>query len=353
MRILLATPDYPPPPGGIQTVVTNIETGLREQGHEVDILQLDPSNRSWADVRIPKPELIYSLLSRDSLFFTKEYKRSMIKIEEFEPDIVHCLHIKNLPTLVAAAELDIPTVTSIHALELENRPLANKAYEYTSLVHSVSEFTIDLSELSSQQDVYKAPPSIDVSSYANKIESTPDDSLSLISIARMVDRKNLETVVRSVQTERERGLDCTLTIIGDGPNRTTIEKMTKDLPYIDVLGWVSEEEKKRSLSESDVFILTPLKNGYDVEGFGIVYIEAQASGTPVIGSNNGGIPEAIGDSGILIDDPRSSQELSSAINQISNIDTREKYAKNAEARVSEFDIPTVANTHIRKYQEII
>ncbi|WP_227777718.1 glycosyltransferase family 4 protein [Haladaptatus pallidirubidus] len=353
MRILLATPDYPPPPGGIQTVTTNLETGLEELGHDVEVFELNPSDRSWADIRIPKFQLVHDLFSRDNLFFRSEFKKSISKIKEFKPDLIHCLHIKNLPVLAAAKRLNIPTVTSIHALELENKSLAQKAYEYTSLVHSVSDFTITLSKLPSTQGVYKAPPSIDVSSYGNGNNTTSGDSLSLISIARMVDRKNLETVVRSVQSVYKQGLDCTLTIIGDGPNRSTIEKIASDLPYVDVLGWVSEEQKRKRLSESDAFVLTPRKIGYDVEGFGIVYIEAQASGTPVIGSNNGGIPEAVGDGGILVDDPLSQQELNSAIHQISNDNTREKYAKNAEARVSEFDIATVANLHVKNYHNII
>lgn len=356
MQVLLVTPDYPPPPGGIQTVTVNLETGLREQGHEVEVLQLDPGDRNWSNIRIPKKRWIYgysSLTTGDSLFFENEYQRSLAKIKKYKPDIVHCLHIKNLPALVAANECNVPSVLTIHALELENKSLADRSFDYASVVHSVSEYTENISGIPPRKSRYIAPPSIDVESYQTEAKYQSGGPLSLISIARMVDRKNMKTVVESVKSANEQGLECTLTIIGDGPNRASIEEMTRDLPFIEVLGWVKEEEKNRRLRKSDIFILTPLKNGYDVEGFGIVYIEAQASGTPVIGSNNGGIPEAVGNSGILIDDPLSHHEIISAIRQYSDDSTREKYTKNAEDRVVQFGLSSVSNIHIRNYIELL
>ncbi|QTA38562.1 glycosyltransferase [Thermosipho ferrireducens] len=77
-------------------------------------------------------------------------------------------------------------------------------------------------------------------------------------------------------------------LVGDGKLRNRLEKQTKDLDII-FTGKVPQKEVSKWMNAMDVMIL-PSRN----EGFGAVVIEAQACGTAVVGSNNGGIPEAIG-----------------------------------------------------------
>ncbi|MBO8161186.1 MAG: glycosyltransferase family 4 protein [Thermosipho sp. (in: Bacteria)] len=77
-------------------------------------------------------------------------------------------------------------------------------------------------------------------------------------------------------------------IVGDGFLREEIEKKTKDLDII-FTGRLSQKEVAKWMNAMDVMVL-PSRD----EGFGAVVIEAQACGTCVVGSSNGGIPEAIG-----------------------------------------------------------
>jgi len=66
-------------------------------------------------------------------------------------------------------------------------------------------------------------------------------------------------------------------------------------------GSVSDEEKYGWLSACDCFILTPINSPNDFEGYGIVYKEAQMFSKPVIGSRVGGVPEAVGSKGVLVE----------------------------------------------------
>jgi phosphatidylinositol alpha-1,6-mannosyltransferase len=60
LRVLLVTLDYPPPPGGIQTVVKNLEEGLRELGHIPSVLHIEASSesRSLTDL-LPRRQRLY------------------------------------------------------------------------------------------------------------------------------------------------------------------------------------------------------------------------------------------------------------------------------------------------------
>ena len=85
-------------------------------------------------------------------------------------------------------------------------------------------------------------------------------------------------------------------VVGDGPLKKEIEQRCKE-KNLNVLftGKIPHDEIPRYMNAMDVMIL-PSRN----EGFGAVVIEAQSCGVPVVGSDNGGIPEAVGNGGIIV-----------------------------------------------------
>lgn len=91
-------------------------------------------------------------------------------------------------------------------------------------------------------------------------------------------------------------------VVGDGPLKEIIEERTKDLK-ITFTGRVKPGEVPYYMNAMDVMIL-PSRN----KGFGCVVLEAQACGVPVVGSDNGGIPEAIGNGGTVIPDGQNFEE---------------------------------------------
>ncbi len=122
----------------------------------------------------------------------------------------------------------------------------------------------------------------------------------LVTAARLVKRKNITTLLDVVSQLRKAYPDCTLDVIGDGPEREALEQKAQELGIGDAVtfhGFIDEDEKWKLLSHADVFIMTPTieAGGRDIEGFGLVYIEASAVGLPVIGSDTGGIRDAIAD----------------------------------------------------------
>jgi phosphatidylinositol alpha-1,6-mannosyltransferase len=145
-----------------------------------------------------------------------------------------------------------------------------------------------------------------------------------------------------------------LVIAGSGPQFDALSSQASGNPTIDLLGRISEERKKELLNKSDIFVLPASGEGYDVEGFGIVFLEAQAACTPVIGSSVGGAPEAIGEGGILLDDETNPTELAKKIDVLlNNSETRCKYVRNGEMRINEFDIVPICEEYVTLYKSII
>jgi phosphatidyl-myo-inositol dimannoside synthase len=142
-------------------------------------------------------------------------------------------------------------------------------------------------------------------------DRAPADTLRLLTISRLTRqarRKNVEGVLRALQLLKRDApaLRFDYTIVGDGNDRPRLEELARTLQLHEQVrfsGFVTREELLAALRRADLFVLAPKATAYDVEGFGIVYIEASASGVPVIGSAEGGATDAIetGTNGLLIE----------------------------------------------------
>lgn len=119
----------------------------------------------------------------------------------------------------------------------------------------------------------------------------------LLTIGRLVERKGHDIVLRALEIVWREVPDLKYFIIGNGPYGTRLKVLKNTLScreQVQFLGELTDDETSAWLSLATIFIMTPrtLPNG-DVEGLGIVYLEAGYAGKPVIGSYSGGVPEAV------------------------------------------------------------
>jgi glycosyltransferase involved in cell wall biosynthesis len=141
----------------------------------------------------------------------------------------------------------------------------------------------------------------------------------IITVCRLSEpRKNVNLVLQALALLKDR-FSFDHLVIGDGTLRTSLMNLSADLGLgerVRFLGEVSDRDLIKHLSESRLFVLPASQLPTNVEGFGIVYLEANACGTPVLGVNGGGASEAIkeGISGMLIEHP-STEMLSGALEQ--------------------------------------
>ncbi|HEU4527926.1 MAG TPA: glycosyltransferase family 4 protein [Actinomycetota bacterium] len=144
----------------------------------------------------------------------------------------------------------------------------------------------------------------------------------VVCVSRLVARKGQDVLIRGLASVRRRVPGATLVVVGDGPDRRRLEAMAAEVAAPDSVvftGQVSEEDLPRYYRLGDVFAM-PCRNrlaGFEVEGWGNVFIEAAACGRPVVVGDSGGAREALvdGETGILVDGTRI-EEVASAVGDL-------------------------------------
>jgi phosphatidylinositol alpha-1,6-mannosyltransferase len=140
----------------------------------------------------------------------------------------------------------------------------------------------------------------------------------LLSVARLVEWKGQDVVLRSLPRMIERVPELAYMIVGDGPYRAGLERLAVELgvrEHVVFAGFVSGSDLPSFYRAARVMVVPSreFREHLPVEGFGIVYLEAAACGVPVIGGRGGGTDESIVDgvTGFRVD-PRDADAVASA-----------------------------------------
>jgi phosphatidylinositol alpha-1,6-mannosyltransferase len=160
----------------------------------------------------------------------------------------------------------------------------------------------------------------------------------LLSAGRVTDRKNHSLVLAALPAVLERFPDAVYVIAGDGPARERLEQEVARrglTPNVVFTGFVSQAELRALYERADSFLMPSLESGSDIEGFGIVFLEAGYFRTPVIGSRKGGIPEAIEDgrNGLLVSGDDAAELGRALVRLLGEPALRERLAEQGHCRV--------------------
>lgn len=141
----------------------------------------------------------------------------------------------------------------------------------------------------------------------------------LLTVGRLVERKGHDVVLHALPAIADAVPDSHYLIVGGGPNEDHLRALTRDLGLterVTFTGLATDEEVAAYYALGDVFVMISrsIPEKGDVEGFGIVYLEANLMGKPVVAGNSGGVPEAVvdGRTGLLVD-PQDSTAVAEAV----------------------------------------
>lgn len=307
MRIIILTYDFSPNNGGIARLCKEIRKQCIATG--TDYLVVTP-------VQGPDEENVVRISGRRGIVEWKilRYLRSIKR----DGDVI--LTGTYHPDGLLAWLSGIPCYFLAHGAELRDgvstfRKYIWKHYRKWMLtkakkVIANSHYTAGLvSQCSPRANVIALPLGVDNEYFHPTKPKHNDGLLHLCSISRLLKFKAHDFVIETIASlPEEYRKNIRLNIGGKGPYKETLEKLVQHFNLQDVVtfaGFISDIELRDFYSEHDVFILCTReeKNAKSVEGFGLVFTEAQACGTPCIGTRAGGIPDAIeeGNGGWLIE----------------------------------------------------
>lgn len=140
---------------------------------------------------------------------------------------------------------------------------------------------------------------------------------TVLTVSRLEERKGHSNLIKALVNIKKEIPNILYAIVGGGPEKQKLEQLVETLKLEENVIFMSEIDDEIMLQcyqQADLFVLPNRDIGRNIEGFGIVMIEAQACGLPVIGGNSGGTPETIidGETGIIVD-ARNIKELENAV----------------------------------------
>jgi phosphatidylinositol alpha-1,6-mannosyltransferase len=130
----------------------------------------------------------------------------------------------------------------------------------------------------------------------------------VVCVSRLVARKGQDVLIRALPQIQRTIPDAALLIVGGGPHREQLERMVREAGLdrdVVITGSVPFAELPAHYASGDVFAMPSRSrlHGLEVEGLGIVYLEANACGLPVVAGDSGGAPDAVleGKTGYVVD----------------------------------------------------
>jgi glycosyltransferase involved in cell wall biosynthesis len=221
--------------------------------------------------------------------------------------------------LMARTVVKRPLVVTVHgnadvyelprALEPVTRAVLTRADVVVSVSHDLGEY---LRQAMRVPNVTVIPNGIDVDTFSPS--TALRSRLSLLSISRLVPRKNIHVLIAAVERLVHEGAPLTLVIAGTGPEEERIRRLAETLPdVVRFVGFIDEAHKRLLLSEADVFVQLSIR-----EGLSIATLEALASGVPALVSNLPGVREPItsGRTGWYVDDPEDVGSVVASLRQV-------------------------------------
>lgn len=174
--------------------------------------------------------------------------------------------------------------------------------------------------------------------------------LAMLQVARLDYLKDHATAVRTLARVAARQPEARLVLVGDGPERPTVEAVARESGVADKIRWLgTRHDVARLLPGADVFLLTSIS-----EGIPLTVAEAMAAGLPVVATDVGGLAEMVahGDTGFLAP-VRDDAALAGLVLRLADDpDLRRRMGRAGRARAKErFDEPRMCADYGRLYEE--
>jgi phosphatidylinositol alpha-1,6-mannosyltransferase len=327
-RILLVTNDFPPRRGGIQSYLENLVGELVKTGtHTLTVYA--PKWKGCEDYDARAAAEGYEVVRHPTTLMVPEPSVAMRMrrlISRGEVDTVWFGAAAPLALLAPMARdagaSRVIASTHGHEVGWSMLPLARTALRRigndTDVVTFISHYTRDrfASAFGPGAALEHLAPGVDTDRFepdsVARAELRARYHLGgrpvIVCLSRLVPRKGQDMLIRALPAIRQRIDGAALVIVGGGPYRNTLHRLAHQFgvaEHVVFTDGVPGDELPAHHAMADVFAM-PCRTrgaGLDVEGLGIVYLEASACGVPVVAGRSGGAPESVvdGETGLVVD----------------------------------------------------
>lgn len=318
---VLLSYDYPPNDGGISRLCSAAVLELHRRGREVSVLTLQaasvqgPSRPTLPTHEVPRDKGWRELATARYLRQAGRDACVITGVWNPEATVAMLVGVRDLVVMTHGNEV-MPYPNGMGFAV--KRALRRRVLGAARVVVCNSRYTEGLVRtIVPRTRTVVIPPGVDASRFADLVDakavreklSLPADKRLVLSVSRMDAYKGHDTVLRALaalpHATREH---LHYAVAGKGSHLRALQALARELgleSMVSWLGFVPEADLPGLYGSADLFVLCtredPAARG--VEGFGMVFLEAQAAGLPVVGTRAGGIPDAIahGNGGWLIE----------------------------------------------------
>lgn len=356
LRNVFVTQNFPPTGGGMARRHAEL---VRRYGEPMDVSTVACEDASALDAlegyRIDRQEFPFS----SAKLFANEIRwgRWLARRCTTGIDVIHCGEIRPVGYAVwwANKRTDVPYVMYVNGGDLlrERRKTAAhwskriSAYRLLSDAAGIvanSEWSASLTrDIMGEIGITSPPPVAAIDLGTDPAHFSPagatgrlraqlelGDAPIMLSVARLVPHKGQDTAIQTLAALHDEFPELHYVVVGRGDDESRLRALADTLRVADrvhFVGQLDDHGLADAYATSTVYVgLSRLDNGVNVEGFGISFVEAGASGIPVVGGDSGGVRAAIrdGETGIVVDpcDIRATTEAIGSIVRDSSLRSR-------------------------------
>lgn len=375
MRVVVFSTSFPPEVGGIQEHVANLTKSLSARGHEVRIVtarrtRTQPVRDKFAgmdvtripQIRLPKTQTAQYLAGATAhiLALRNRGLADIVHYHTFWPDVFTAhLVSKFVPTIYTAHESRFLLMAEQPNLQRRLK-LALKPFQ--GIIAPSTELLNVARQLGARREhsVF-IPNAVDSHTFSVNLPSgliraqygVSDDRVLILCPRRLVPKNGIDFLIESLPLLADQK-SYSLLIVGDGPERTTLENRVRALNLessVIFAGARSNSELPQFYADADMVAIPSLKEATSIAG-----LEAMSSARAIVATNVGGLPEIIQDEihGLLIP-PRDPKALATAIQRLIDApELRRKFGMAARARAEkEFTWSNAARQTEHAYERAI
>lgn len=373
MKIGLVFPYNIAKGGGVLEIVMAMQAELSKRGHTAKILTPEPRDLTDMPDMLHEEDIIFVGGGADfksPLHTTSQFSvaadtngiTEMLREEQF--DLLH-FHEPWVPVLsrqilsrstsvnVATFHAKLPDTVMSRTMSKVVIPytkaVLNQLDELTAVSEAASEYVRSLTD----EPISIIPNGIDLSKY--KVAKKPGSTTSshgktILFVGRLEKRKGVSCLLHAYSLLVTRDPDVQLVIAGDGPDREQLEYLASDLDLGNVTftGYITNEEKLQLLHDADLFCAPALYG----ESFGIVLLEAMATGLVTVAGNNPGYAAVLQDLGSLsLVNPKDPEEFARRLDvMLHDENLRKLWRKWAAEQIHQYNYPRIVDQYLEIYE---